>query len=55
MLNYCIILKTGEQISASKKFGTNMYYAIISTEINQKAAIGADGSAFYDAREIINF
>lgn len=32
-----------------------MYYAIISTEINQKAAIGADGSAFYDAREIINF
>ena len=31
-----------------------MYY-VISTEINQKAAIGADGSAFYDAREIINF
>ncbi len=28
-----------------------MYYAIISTEINQKAAIGADGSAFYDARD----
>lgn len=46
MLNYCIILKTGEQIC---------YYAIISTEINQKAAIGAVGSAFYDAREIINF
>ena len=32
-----------------------MYYAIISTEINQKAAIVADGSALYDAREIINF
>lgn len=27
----------------------------ISTEINQKAAIGADGPAFYAAREIINF
>lgn len=36
MLNYCIILKTG-----------NKYVlCIISTEINQKAAIGADGSAF---------
>lgn len=32
-----------------------MYYAIISTEINQKAAIGADGLDFYAAREIINF
>ena len=32
-----------------------MYYAIISTEIIQKAAIGANGSAFYDARKIINF
>lgn len=41
MLNYCIILKT--------------WVCIISTEINQKAAIGADGWAFYDAREIINF
>ena len=27
----------------------------ISTEINQKAAIGADGPAFYAAREMINF
>ena len=27
----------------------------ISTAINQKAAIGADGPAFYAAREIINF
>ena len=32
-----------------------MYYAIISTEINRKAAIGANSSAFYDARKIINF
>ncbi len=32
-----------------------MYYAIISTEINQKAAIGTDGSAFYHAGKIINF
>lgn len=46
MLNYCIILKTGKQICIMQ---------LISTEINQKAAIGADGSAFYDAREIINF
>lgn len=29
-----------------------MYYAIISTEINQKAAIGADGSAFYDLERL---
>ena len=36
MHKYCIILKTG-----------NKYVlCIISTEINQKAAIGADGSAF---------
>lgn len=32
-----------------------MYYAIISTEINQKVAIGANCSAFYDGRKIINF
>lgn len=31
-----------------------MYY-VISTEINQKATIGANSSAFYDARKIINF
>ena len=31
-----------------------MYY-VISTEINQKAAIGANSSDFYDDRKIINF
>ena len=46
MLNYCIILKTWEQICIMQ---------FISTEINQKAAIGTDGSAFHAVIEIINF
>ncbi len=32
-----------------------MYYAIISTETNQKAAIGADCPAFYAVIEIYKF
>ena len=35
------------------RFGIGM--GEISTVINEKAAIGADGPAFYAAREIINF